>query len=119
MPRFFRFAYSCCHVSMTRGLLIAVADMQVEAKLERQLQQCLPDVQGATCLSISALTGEGVDQVLPAVLSAYSTWNQRITTHQLNKWLVQVSFDEPCRPLPSCLSSMILHDVAIHLQSAS
>ena len=91
-------------MNITRGLLIVADNMQVEAKLERQLQQCLPDVQGATCLSISALTGEGVDQVLPAVLSAYSTWNQRITTHQLNKWLVKVSMSPAGQP--PCASAL-------------
>ena len=75
--------------------------MQAEARLDRQLQQCLPDVQGATCLSISALTGDGVHKVLPAVLQAYSTWNQRISTHQLNKWLVKVPAHLP----------LTLHDV--------
>lgn len=64
---------------------------QVLAKVERQLQEQLSDVQGAVCLGVSALTGEGVEQVLPAILQAFSVWNQRVNTSSLNKWLIRVS----------------------------
>lgn len=67
------------------------APIQVAKKLEGHLRKCLPEVRGATCLSMSALTGEGVENVLPAVIKSYANWNQRITTHQLNKWLRKVS----------------------------
>ena len=48
-------------------------------------------MQGAACLGISALKGHGLEAVMPAVLQAFSVWNQRVTTSRLNKWLVKVS----------------------------
>ena len=47
-------------------------------------------MQGAACLGISALKGHGLEAVMPAVLQAFSVWNQRVTTARLNKWLVKV-----------------------------
>lgn len=64
----------------------------MEAKIETQLQMQLPEVRGATCLGMSALTGQGLEGVLPAVVQSYGVWNQRIPTGRLNKWLVKVFY---------------------------
>jgi GTP-binding protein len=42
-------------------------------------------------LGMSALTGQGLEGVLPAVVESYGVWNQRIPTGKLNKWLVKVN----------------------------
>lgn len=64
---------------------------KAEARVDSQLQRQLPEVHGAPCLGVSALTGSGVEEVLPSVVEAFTIWNQRVTTARLNKWLVRVS----------------------------
>jgi GTP-binding protein len=36
---------------------------------------------------VSALSGRGVDKLMDAVLAAYDTWNKRVPTSALNRWL--------------------------------
>jgi GTP-binding protein len=69
-----------------------------EAALEAlgdALEASLPQVKGLRCVTISALTGQGVDRVMPAVLGAYETWNRRLPTGRLNRWLAEVVEHHP------------------------
>ncbi|KAK9835183.1 hypothetical protein WJX81_004077 [Elliptochloris bilobata] len=59
---------------------------EVEAQLERQL----PEAVGTPCLGISALTGAGVERLMPAACAAYEVWAKRVPTARLNRWLLQV-----------------------------
>jgi GTP-binding protein len=66
----------------------AVADRQ--ASLERlsdRLQTSLPQVSGVPTVTISALKGHRLDELLDAVLKIYDVWNTRVSTGQLNRWL--------------------------------
>ena len=76
--------------------------MQVTEKIEAQLKDRLPEVSGAVCLTISALTGQGLEGILPTAVHSYAVWNQRITTGRLNSWLAQVNLltIEPLKPKP-------------------
>jgi GTP-binding protein len=47
----------------------------------------LPQVAGASLIGVSALTGEGIDRVMPAVFETERVWNTRIPTAQLNRFL--------------------------------
>jgi GTP-binding protein len=47
----------------------------------------LPQVKGVAIVPISALTGTGLDKLMRAVMKAYATWNRRVSTGQLNRWL--------------------------------
>ncbi|MCF8474723.1 MAG: ribosome biogenesis GTPase Der [Emcibacter sp.] len=51
------------------------------------LEHSLPQIKGIPIVPISALTGKGVDKLMPAVFEAYRLWNKRISTAKLNKWL--------------------------------
>ncbi|HJW41730.1 MAG TPA: ribosome biogenesis GTPase Der [Rhizomicrobium sp.] len=55
--------------------------------LRDRLDKSLPQVAGAPLIGISALTGEGLDRIVPAVLSAYTAWTKRIGTSALNRFL--------------------------------
>ena len=46
----------------------------------------------------SALTGEGVQKLMPAVLETYEAWNTRVKTSELNRWL-EVTLDRHPPPL--------------------
>ena len=39
-------------------------------------------------VAVSAKTGKGVDKLAEAILRAHAVWNRRITTAQLNRWLM-------------------------------
>ncbi|MEE8333853.1 MAG: ribosome biogenesis GTPase Der [Alphaproteobacteria bacterium] len=56
-------------------------------KLTDRLEISLPQVRGIPIVTLSALTGEGVDRLMPAVAGAYDIWNKRLTTATLNRWL--------------------------------
>jgi GTPase len=47
----------------------------------------LADVRGVPCVALSALTGRGVEKLLPAVVTAHGRWDRRVSTGALNRWL--------------------------------
>ena len=51
-----------------------------------RLQTSLPQVRGIPVVYLSALTGRGIDRLLPAVFEAYDVWNRRVPTGPLNRW---------------------------------
>ncbi|MEW5703641.1 MAG: ribosome biogenesis GTPase Der [Pseudomonadota bacterium] len=57
------------------------------AKIEERLERSLPQARGLPCVPISAKTGGGVEHLMPAVLKLYETWNRRVPTARLNRWL--------------------------------
>jgi GTP-binding protein len=61
----------------------AAALRQIDDKLQAQL----PQVRGVPVVTISALKRQRLEDLLDAVLGAYRTWNRRIPTAQLNRWL--------------------------------
>jgi GTPase len=55
--------------------------------MRERLDNSLPQVVGAPLVAISAQTGEGVDRIVPAVLEACASWNKRVGTSALNRFL--------------------------------
>ncbi len=47
----------------------------------------LPQVAGAPILGVSALTGEGMDRIMPEVFAAERAWDTRVSTSELNRFL--------------------------------
>ncbi len=60
----------------------AAARRAVAERLETSLAQ----LKGIPVVTLSALTGAGVDRLWPAVWGAYETWNRRVPTGELNRW---------------------------------
>jgi len=54
----------------------------VKHKLEHSLSQ----VSGLPAVTISALKGEGLDDLMKAVIKIYDIWNTRVPTGKLNRW---------------------------------
>ncbi len=50
------------------------------------LEEGFAQVKGVPLLTISAVTGKGVDQLLKAAFDVREAWSQRISTGQLNRW---------------------------------
>ena len=57
------------------------------AAIQDRLETALAQVKGVPVVTCSALTGAGTDGIMPAVLAAFDTWNRRVPTAQLNRWL--------------------------------
>ncbi len=55
--------------------------------LRDRLDKSLPQVIGAPLVGISALTGEGLDRIVAAIVAADAAWNKRVGTHALNRFL--------------------------------
>lgn len=47
----------------------------------------LAQVKNVPVITLSAETGQGVKKLLPTVFSIYDTWNKRVPTAALNRWL--------------------------------
>ncbi len=56
-------------------------------KLEDRLERSLPQARGVPVVRLSALTGAGLDRLMPAVANVYELWNRRLPTGPLNRWL--------------------------------
>jgi GTPase len=57
------------------------------ADLKEMFERLLPQLRGAPLVTVSALTGRGLDRLHDAILKAHEVWNRRITTAKLNQWL--------------------------------
>ncbi|CAH0473756.1 unnamed protein product [Peronospora belbahrii] len=64
-------------------------------RIQNELQDSLAQVRGVPVVPISALTGNGIKNLVPAVLKAYEKWDLRITTGRLNRWLKAMSRHHP------------------------
>ena len=76
-----------------RALVIAVNkwDLVGDRRAARdeivhRLEESLPQIKGVPVVTLSALRGDGVDKLMPAVFRIHKLWNQRIATGKLNRW---------------------------------
>ena len=65
------------------------------AAIQDRLETALAQVKGVPVVTCSALTGAGTDGIMPAVLAAFDTWNRRVPTAQLNRWLEEAVAHHP------------------------
>jgi GTPase len=57
------------------------------SKYREKLDRLLPQIAGAPLIATSAITGEGLERLLPAVFAADRAWNTRVPTAMLNRFL--------------------------------
>ena len=79
-----------------RALVVAVNkwdcvdDKQERRKnLEREVERLLPQLRGLPLVPVSALKAQGLGQLMNAVFRVRDIWNTRLTTSELNRWLVE------------------------------
>ncbi len=77
-----------------RAVVVAVNKWDIEEDKQDKLrdmreafERLLPQLRGAPLVTVSAKTGRGLDRLRQAVEKVYTTWNTRIPTAQLNRWL--------------------------------
>lgn len=90
----------CSHVPCVRSGVPILGRSALANKRCRQAAACLLTAapaatspclcSGVPILGMSALTGKGAGKLLPAALSMYGRWNQRVPTSKLNRWIEQV-----------------------------
>lgn len=68
----------------------AVPNRNVTRKaIQERLEDSLSQMKGIPVVTISALTGAGIERLLPAVRQAHAIWNTRVATGELNRWFEQ------------------------------
>ncbi len=77
-----------------RALIIAVNKWdsvanrsEAMATIKDRLQTSLQQIRGVKVVTMSALTGRGVDKLMPTIFEVFETWNARVPTGALNRWL--------------------------------
>jgi GTP-binding protein len=77
-----------------RAVVVAVNKWDLEENKQERLRELreafdrlLPQLKGAPLVTVSALTGRGLDRLREAVLRMHALWNVRIPTAKLNRWL--------------------------------
>jgi GTPase len=80
-----------------RALVIAInkwdlieAKQKVLKDLRETVDEKLAQAPGLYSVTLSALGERGLDKLMPAVFKTYDTWNKRVSTPNLNRWLKEV-----------------------------
>lgn len=80
-----------------RAVVLAVNKWDVERHKQKKLkdlresfERLLPQLRGAPLVTVSAKTGKGLNRLQEAVMKAHEVWNRRVTTAQLNRWLIDM-----------------------------
>ena len=69
----------------------AVADRTATRKaISDRLETSMAQMKGIPVVNFSALTGFGVNKLLPAVRAVHDIWNSRVATGALNRWFEEV-----------------------------
>ena len=90
-----------------RAVVVAVNKWDLEDEkqdklkdLRESFERLLPQLRGAPLITVSAKTGRGLDRLQQAIMKAHEVWNRRVTTAQLNRWLIGMLEQHP-PPAPS------------------
>jgi GTP-binding protein len=85
-----------------RAVVVAVNKWDLEtarqeklAELKEAFERLLPQLRGAPLVTVSGLTGRGLDRLHDAVRRAHDVWNRRVTTARLNTWLAAMTEAHP------------------------
>ncbi|NNF25067.1 MAG: ribosome biogenesis GTPase Der [Rhodobacteraceae bacterium] len=85
-----------------RAVVVAVNKWDAEEHKQEKLKELkeafdrlLPQLRGAPLVTVSALTGRGLDRLRAAVEKASEVWNRRISTARLNRWLADMVSAHP------------------------
>jgi GTP-binding protein len=74
----------------------AVPDRQAARKaITERLEASLAQMKQIAVVTLSALTGAGMERLLPAVRRAHEVWNTRLPTAGLNRWFEQAMERHP------------------------
>jgi GTP-binding protein len=79
-----------------RALVVAINKWDLVPDKQKKLRELretldgrLAQLQGIPMVAISAIAGRGLDRLKEAVFHSYETWNRRVSTPDLNRWLAE------------------------------
>jgi GTP-binding protein len=85
-----------------RAIVIAVNKWDLKektageiGKLREQADEKLTQMQGVPLVAVSAMTGEGLDRLMQAIVDAHEVWNKRVSTSALNRWFEAATSAHP------------------------
>ena len=85
-----------------RAVVIAVNKWDMEddkqdklRALREMFEKSLPQLRGAPLVTVSGLTGRGLDRLQLAIRRAHEVWNRRVPTARLNQWLAVMTTAHP------------------------
>ncbi len=80
-----------------RALVLAVSkwdniedSQKARAKFMQDVEENMPQVKGVPLVTVSGMTGLGIKAMLKKVVEVHETWNKRIPTADLNRWLSEM-----------------------------
>ena len=65
------------------------------AAVQERLDEAFAQAKGVPVVAGAALTGAGIDGLMPAVARAFDAWNRRVPTAALNRWLARAGGHHP------------------------
>ncbi len=65
------------------------------ARLRERVESSLPQLRGVALVTVSGLTGYGINALMKAVFAADAVWNRRVPTAALNRWLAAIQEHHP------------------------
>ncbi|RFD20514.1 ribosome biogenesis GTPase Der [Komagataeibacter melaceti] len=75
----------CCVLALNKW--DAVEDRaETRQAIRDRIETSLAQMRGIPVVSFSAMTGAGINKLLPTVRRAYEVWNRRVPTGALNRW---------------------------------
>lgn len=73
-----------------------VKDKKAATKLiSDRAEESLAQVAGLPLIHVSALKGDGLDDLMKAIYKLYEIWNIRVSTGKLNRWLEDMEMNHP------------------------
>ena len=85
-----------------RALVIAVNKWDLVSgkkeclkELQLEIERLVPQVKGVRLAPLSALKASGLTKLMTAVFDVYETWNRRLPTSALNRWLGEAQERHP------------------------
>ena len=74
----------------------SVQNPKLQLKNYKELiTRTLSQAKGISVIPISALSGSGVELLIPSVIKVHNCWNQRVATSALNRWLAETLDNHP------------------------
>lgn len=64
-------------------------------EMQESCTRLLPQLKGVPLVTLSGLRGKNIDRLMEAVLKVEKTWNSRISTSRLNRWLIEKTESHP------------------------
>jgi GTPase len=65
------------------------------SRLREETDRRLPQIKGVPVVTLSALSGTGLDRLMAAVVQSHAVWNRRVPTAGLNRFLAQAISAHP------------------------